>query len=79
METSITINLKDGTCDIEVRGLSLGCINNLSAITQAVADNIKSTLIISGADSKKAGEAANLLLQGKHDIQGILKGVFRDP
>ncbi len=77
METTININLEEGTCDMEIKGLSLGRINNLSAIAQAVADNFKSALIISGADLMKAEDAANLLLQGKRDIQGILRGVFR--
>ncbi len=73
METKISINLKDKSFDLEVRGASLNHINNLSAIGQAVADNLKANLLILGADPDKADEGANLLLQGKYDIQDILR------
>lgn len=78
MEASIKVNLQEATFDVEIRGLSLGCTSNLSTLAQAVAENIKSTFILSGANPKKAEEAVNLLLQGRRDIQGILVGVFRD-
>lgn len=78
METTIKIDLKEGTCNIEIHDLFLEHINSLSVITQAVADNFKSTLILAGADLKNAEIAANLLLQEKHDIQYILKGAFQE-
>ncbi|WP_289630816.1 hypothetical protein [uncultured Alistipes sp.] len=75
METSITINLKDQTCDVVVRGLHLGHINKLSTVQQAVAENLISSLIAVGMDSGKAREGVNLLLQGTLGIQDILKAV----
>lgn len=74
METKISVNLKDQTFDLEIRRTSLNHINNLSAIAQAVADNLKANLLILGAEPGKAEEGVNLLLQGKYDIQDILRG-----
>lgn len=78
METKISVNLKDQTFDLEIRGTSLNHINNLSAIGQAVADNLKANLLILGADPGKVDEGVNLLLQGKYDIQDILRVCLGD-
>ena len=74
METKININLKDQSFDLEIRGASLNHVSNLSTIGQAVADNLKASLVLLGVEPKKADEGVNLLLQGKCDIQYILKG-----
>lgn len=78
METKISVNLKDQTFDLEIRGASLNHINNLSTIGQAVADNLKANLLILVADPDKAEEGVNLLLQGKYDIQDILRVCLGD-
>ena len=75
METSITVNLKDQTCDVVVRGLYLGHISNLSTIPQAVAENLISALISVGMDSEKARDGVSRLLQETLDIQDILRVV----
>lgn len=75
METNIKINLNYSTCDIEVRGLSLNRINNLSTLPQAVAENLISVLTLLGMETEKAKDGVNLLLQGKLDIQRILEEV----
>ncbi len=76
MEKIIKINLDDETVDIEIHGLSINSMTNLSTIHEDVAENLKSTLILAGANPVKADSGVNLLLQGKLDIQGILKGCF---
>ncbi len=78
MEIKISINLQSQTFDMEIRGASLNHTNDLSTIGQAVADNLKANLLILGADPKKADEGVNLLLQGKYDIQDILRGCLGD-
>lgn len=76
MEKSIKINLKDESFDIEIHGMGLDCIKNLSAISEDIAANLKSVLLLSGADPTAADNAINLLLQGNCDIQCILKECF---
>lgn len=76
MEKIIKINLDDETVDIEIHGLSINSITNLSTIHEDVAENLKSTLILAGANPVRADSGVNLLLQGKLDIQGILKECF---
>lgn len=76
MEKTIKINLEDETVDIEIHSLSINSITNLSTIHEDVAENLKSTLILAGANPVRADSGVNLLLQGKLDIQGILKGCF---
>lgn len=73
METKIKINLKDQSFDLEMCGVSLNHINNLSAIGKAVADNLKANLALQGVNPEKADEGVSLLLQGKCDIQDILR------
>lgn len=65
--------------DVEIHGISLNSIKNLSTISDDVAENLKMALCLSGADPKRAEDGVNLLLQGKHDIQYILKGCFSEP
>lgn len=62
--------------DVEIHGISLNRINNLSTISKDVAENLKWALRQSGADPVKAEEGVSLLLQGKHDIQYILRECF---
>lgn len=76
METKINININDKTVDFEVRGLSLNHVSNLSTIGSAVADNLKASLILLGADPDKASSAVSHLLQGNYDIEYILKSVL---
>ncbi len=78
METKISVNLKDQTFDLEIRGASLSHMNNLSAIGEAVADNLKANLLLLGADPCKAEEGVNLLLQGKYGIRDILRACLGD-
>lgn len=78
MDKAIKINLKEMTVDVEIHGLSLNCIKNLSTISDDVAENLKWALRLLGADPKKTEDGVNLLLQGKHDIQGILRGCFSE-
>ena len=76
MKQEITIDIQNGTCDISITNFPLGRIANLSTISKDVAENLKSALILLGADSKKADEGINLLLQETRDIEYILKGCF---
>lgn len=76
MEKIIKINLDDETVDIEIHSLSINSITNLSTIHEDVAENLKSTLILAGANPVRADSGVNLLLQGKLEIQGVLKGCF---
>lgn len=76
MEKTIKINLKDETFDVEIHGLSISHISNLSTLPEEVAENLKRTLVTIGANPEKAEQGISLLLQGTADIQYILKGVF---
>ncbi len=73
MEKTIKINLKENTFDVEIRGMSLNHITTLSTISEDVAENLKSMLILLGAEPSRAAEGVSLLLQGKYDIQDILR------
>lgn len=77
MEKTIKINLKDETCDIEIRGLCLNRIENLATLAEAVKESLASTLVLMGVDSDMAKKGVSLLLQGTTDIEGILKAGFR--
>lgn len=77
METSIKINLKEATCDIEIHGLNIRHINNLTTIRETVADNLKHSLITLGMPPTRAEEGVNLLLQGNLSVECILKEVWR--
>ncbi len=79
MEKAIKINLKEMSFDVEIHGMSLNSIKDLSTISKDVAANLKFALTLQGADPQKAEEGANLLLQGKYDIQDILRGCFSKP
>lgn len=75
MEKTISINLKEGTCDISVKGLLFGHVKNLSAMEQAVAENLTSSLTLLGMEPEMVKEGVSLLLQGKIGIECILKRV----
>lgn len=77
MEQEIKINLKEETCDIEIHGLNLRHINNLTVMREAVADNLKHALIASGMPPARAAEGISLLLQGNLSVGCILKEVLR--
>lgn len=64
------------TVDVEIHGLSLNCIKDLSTISDDVAENLKCALRLLGADPKRTEDGVNLLLQEKYDIQDILRGFF---
>lgn len=74
MEKSIKINLKDASFDVEIHNISLNHIKDLSTLPEDIAENLKSLLLLLGVDRELAEEGVNLLLQGKNDIQYILKG-----
>ncbi|MDE6229440.1 MAG: hypothetical protein K2M40_06610 [Muribaculaceae bacterium] len=76
METKININLKDESFDLEIHGASLNHISNLSTIGEAVADNLKASLMLLGVEPEKANEGVNLLLQGNYDIHEMLRAIF---
>lgn len=73
MKKIITVNLSDNTFDVELHGISLNRIRDLSTISDDVAENLKSTLMLLGADYQKVDKCISLLLQGKCDIQYILE------
>lgn len=79
MEKTIKINLKEMSFDVEMHGVSLNCIKDLSTISNDVAENLKGALCLLGADPKRAEKGVNLLLQGMPDILYILKGCFSEP
>lgn len=79
MEKKIRINLQDMSFDVELHGISLNNIKNLSTISDDVAENLKRALQLLGADPKRTEDAVSLLRQGKRDIQYILKGCFSEP
>ena len=76
MEKTIKINLKDGTFDVEIHGLSLSRINNLSTLPEDVAENLKRTLRTLGGKPDKIEAGVSRLLQGKGDIYGILRAIL---
>lgn len=78
MDKTIKINLKELSFDVEIHGISLNNIKDLSTISNDVAENLKWALRLLGADPKRSEDAVNLLLQGKHDIQYILRGGFSE-
>lgn len=75
MNTTFKVNLKEETCDVEIHGLPLRHIEQLSTIKDNMAEYLTNTLIIGGMESAKAKEAVSLLLQGKLGIQNILKAI----
>lgn len=76
MEKTIKINLKDGTFDVEIHGLSLNCMSNLSTLPEEVAENLKRTFATIGIEPGKADQAVSLLLEGNVGIQYIWTEVF---
>lgn len=76
MEKTIRINLKERTFDVELHGISLNHITHLTAIHRNVAEDLKSTLNLMGADQEKVESGVSLLIQGKLGIEDILKGCF---
>lgn len=78
MDKTIKINLKEMSFDVEIHGISLNNIKDLSTISNDVVENLKWALRLLGADPKRTEDAVNLLLQGKHDIQYILRGCFSE-
>lgn len=75
METSIKINLQEKTCDIEIKNLNIDNIKQLSTIGEAVAESLKSSLVLIGMDDAKSKEAVIHLMQGNLDIQSILRAI----
>lgn len=64
--------------DVEIHGISLNNIKDLSTISNDVAENLKWALRLSGVDLKRAEAGVSLLLQGKLDIQCILQECFSE-
>lgn len=79
MDKTIKINLDDETFDVEIHGMSLNYIKNLTTISKDVAANLMSHMLLLGADPNRAEDGVNLLLQGKCDIQYILRGCLSEP
>lgn len=79
MEKTIKINLQDMSFDVELHGISLNNIKDLSTISDDVAENLKRALQLLGADPKRTEDGVSLLRQGKRDIQYILQGCFSAP
>lgn len=79
MNKTIKINLDDETFDVEIHGMSLNHIRNLTAISKDVAANLLSHILLLGAVPNRAEDGVNLLLQGKYDIQDILRGCLSEP
>lgn len=79
MNKTIKINLDDETFDVEIHGMSLNHIRNLTAISKDVAANLLSHILLLGAVPNRAEDGVNLLLQGKYDIQDILRGCLSKP
>ena len=77
MEKTIKINLKECTCDIEIRNFPLGKISQLSTISDDVADNFKKTLILLGVNEELATQATERLVQETTGIQRILEVCLR--
>lgn len=72
MEKTIKINLKEGTFDVELRGIGLNHIPSLSATVQDdVVENLKSALLLVCADKEKVESGVSLLIQGKLGIDDI--------
>lgn len=76
MEKTIKINLEDRTFDVEIRGLSLSRISNLSTLPEEVAENLKRAFATIGIEPGKADQAVSLLLEGNVDIRYIWTEVF---
>lgn len=79
MDKTIKINLDDETFDVEIHGMNLNHIKNLKAISKDVAANLISHILLLGADPNRTEDGVNLLLQGKRDIQYILRGCLSEP
>lgn len=76
MEKTIKINLKDGFVDLEIRGLGIGRISNLSTLPEDVTDSLRRTLITAGANPEQAAKVVSLLLQRNFDTDYILREAF---
>lgn len=76
MEKTIKINLEDGTFDVEIHGLSLSRISNLSTLPEDVAENLKRTLRTLGGNPDMIEAGVSRLLQGKSDIYSILRAIL---
>ena len=76
MEKTIKINLKDGTFDVEIHGLSLSRISNLSTLPEEVAENLRRTLITIGANPERTAEVVSLALQRNVGTDYILREAF---
>lgn len=76
MEKTIKINLENGTFDVEIHGLSLNRISNLSTLPEEVAENLKRALLTMGGNPEKVDVCVSRLLQGRSDIYSILRAVL---
>lgn len=75
MELKINVDIDKGFCDVEVKGLNLKYVKNLTTIAYAVADEYKKCLILYGIKQEIAEKAKKLLLTipKDGDIQRILE------
>ena len=76
MEKTIKINLENGTFDVEIHGLSLNRMSNLSTLPEEVAENLRRTLITAGANPERTAEVVSLVLQRNVGTDYILREAF---
>lgn len=76
MEKTIKINLEEGTFDVEIHGLSLSRISNLSTLPEEIAESLRCTLITAGANPERTAEVVSLVLQRNVGTDYILREAF---